>query len=110
MYGTAATDDRGRIADRLVLRALGWEPGTSIHVEVHGGVAVVTAGPGGPSRLTAPGHLRLPAKVRHQLGLRSGDRVLLVARPAALQLLLYPPAALDALLTSTGSTPSGGQT
>lgn len=102
-------DDRGRVTDRSLFRALGWGPGTFIHVEVDGGVAVVTSGPGGPGRLTTPGQLRLPATIRHQLGLRPGDRVLLVARPAAARLLLYAPAVIDALLASSGSSPSGGR-
>jgi hypothetical protein len=108
VYGMAAMDDRGRLTERLVLRALGWTPGTSIYLNVDGCIAVVTAGPGGPNRITAPGHLRLPATVRHLLDLRPGDRMLLVARPAASRLLLYRPASLDALLASTVLTPSGG--
>jgi hypothetical protein len=110
VYGMAAMDDRGRITDRSVLRALGWIPGTSIHTEVAGAVAVLTARPGGPGQVTAPGHLRLPATVRHRLGLRPGDRMLLAGRPAASRLLLYPPATLDALLASTELTPSDGPT
>jgi hypothetical protein len=106
VYGMAAMDDRGRITDRLVLRSLGWIPGTSIHLDVIGDVAV--ARPGGPIRITAPGHLRLPATVRHQLGLRPGDRVLLVARPATSRLLVYPATALDALLAGSRPASSGG--
>jgi hypothetical protein len=101
-------DDRGRLTDRPVLRALGWIPGTTLRMEVDGRVAVVTAGPRGSSQITAPGHLRLPATVRHQLGLRPGDRILLAARPAASRLMLYPPATLDALLATTALYPSGG--
>ncbi len=106
VYGMAAMDDRGRITDRLVLRSLGWIPGTSIHLDVHGDVAV--ARPDGPSRITAPGHLRLPAIVRQQLGLRPGDRVLLVARPATSRLLVYTATALDALLAGSRPASSGG--
>jgi hypothetical protein len=104
VYGMEAMDDRGRLTDRSVLRALGWIPGTSIHIEVESGVAIVTARPDGSTQITAPGHLRLPATLRH----RPGDRVLIAGRPGASRLLLYPPAALDALLASTVLSPSGG--
>lgn len=107
VYGMAAMDDRGRITDRSVLRALGWIPGTPIRMEVDGGVAVITAGPDGPSQITPPGHLRLPATVRHRLGLRPGNRMLLAAIPAAPRLLLYPPGTLDAVLASTALSPFG---
>lgn len=108
VYGMAAMDDRGRITDRPVLSALGWIPGTSVHVEAKGDVAAVTAGCGGTGQVTAPGRIRLPASVRHRLDLRPGDRLLLVGRPAASLLLLYPPTALDALLASTELWPPAG--
>lgn len=108
VYGMAAIDDRGRIADQLVLRALRWDPGTGVDIEVNGGVAMLTARPGGVDRVTHAGRFRLPASVRHQLCLAPGDRVLLVARTAASQLVVYPPATLDAILASTGPSSSGG--
>ncbi len=104
VYGMAAMDDRGRIADRSVLRVLGWDAGTRVRVDVDSGIAVVSAEPNGPSRITTSSHLRLAASVRHRLGLRPGDRMLLSASPTALRLRLYPPAALDAFLASAGST------
>jgi hypothetical protein len=108
VYGMAAIDDRGRIADQLVVRALRWDPGTCIGVDVDGGVAMLTARPDGVGRVAHTGRVRLPASVRHQLRLGPGDRVLLVARPAAAQLIAYPPAALDAILASTWPSSPGG--
>jgi hypothetical protein len=104
----AAMDDRGRVADRSVLRVLGWDAGTRVRVEVAAGIAVVTADLSGPSRITASSHLRLAASVRHRLGLRPGDRLLLAASPAASRVVLYPPAALDALIDRGGSTGRSG--
>jgi hypothetical protein len=105
----AAMDDRGRLSDRSVLGSLSWTPGTAVGVHVQDGIdgaaAVVVAG--GSGRITAAGHLRLPAAVRHRLGLRAGDRVLLAAHPAAARLVCYPPATLDAVLARFGTTASG---
>ncbi len=41
VYGLAAIDSSGRIADRTVIRALGWKPGTRLHIREGSGVIVV---------------------------------------------------------------------
>ncbi|GGM67950.1 hypothetical protein GCM10011608_61470 [Micromonospora sonchi] len=41
VYGVAAIDVSGRIADRTIIRALGWAPGTRLHVRECSGVIVV---------------------------------------------------------------------
>ena len=110
LYGMATMDSRGRLAEQAVLRGLGWSPGTPTEVRVSGGLVFVAAGTGAGSAVTSHGHLRLPAIVRHCLGLRPGDRVLLVGRPAEAVLVLYPPTALDALLARPAADPSGGPT
>nr|CEL13584.1 hypothetical protein [Kibdelosporangium sp. MJ126-NF4]CTQ99270.1 hypothetical protein [Kibdelosporangium sp. MJ126-NF4] len=48
--------------------------------------------------ITKDGHLRLPAPIRHRIGLRTGDRVLLAAKVDQQTLTVYPPAVLDVLL------------
>jgi hypothetical protein len=108
-YGMAAMDVRGRLSDRSVLDALGWVPGTAVGVEVEDGVsgAAAVVVTGGSGRITLAGHLRLPATVRHRLGLRAGDRVLLAAHPAVARLVCYPPATLDAVLAGFGTIASG---
>lgn len=108
VYGMAAMDCRGRIADQAVLRALGWPPGTPTDVRTSGGIVIVAAGAGDAGTVTTHGHLRLPAAIRHRLGLQPGDRVLLVGRPTEARLIIYPPAALDELLACADLDPSGG--
>jgi hypothetical protein len=95
VYGLSAVDDRGRLADRAVWRALGWTPGTRLQIRVAGGLVVVDADPGGAFAVTRQGHVRLPATVRHWCGLAGGDRLLLAADPALGRLVVYPPEALD---------------
>nr|WP_232327808.1 hypothetical protein [Kibdelosporangium sp. MJ126-NF4]CEL13426.1 hypothetical protein [Kibdelosporangium sp. MJ126-NF4]CTQ99115.1 hypothetical protein [Kibdelosporangium sp. MJ126-NF4] len=48
--------------------------------------------------ITKDGHLQLPALVRHRIGLRTGDRILLAADVDQQTLTVYPPAVLDVLL------------
>jgi hypothetical protein len=98
VYGLAAVDCRGRVADRAVVHALGWTPGTCLDIRQARGLLVIRADTRGVFRVTAQGHLRLPATVRHGCGLVPGDRVLLAADPDRDLLVVYPPAALDDLL------------
>ncbi len=99
VYGLAALDDRGRIADRVVLRALGWSAGLRLVIDESRGLLVIYPEAGGPAQVTGQGHLRVPAPLRHRCGLHSGDRVLLAADPGHSRLVVYPPAALDAFVS-----------
>jgi hypothetical protein len=95
VYGLSALDTRGRLADRVVWRALGWTPGTRLQIRTAGGLVVVDADPGGAFAVTRQGHVRIPATIRHWCGLAGGDRLLLAADPALGRLVVYPPEALD---------------
>lgn len=97
MYGLAAVDCRGRVADRAVVMALGWVPGTRLNIRESGGLLVICTDTHGVFSVTKQGHLRLPASVRHCCGLVPGDRVLLAANPQGDLLIVYPPATLDDL-------------
>jgi len=97
VYGLAALDDRGRLADRTIMRALGWSAGLRLDIREAVGLLVVHARPDGEFRVTGQGHLRLPALIRRRCGLEPGDRVLLAADPPQRQLVIYPPAVLDDL-------------
>nr|WP_307813050.1 AbrB/MazE/SpoVT family DNA-binding domain-containing protein [Micromonospora veneta] len=110
MYGLAAIDNSGRIADRTVIRALGWGPGTRLHIREGSGVIVVRLDRQGvfTVTVTGQGHLHLPAAVRHWCGLTAGDRVLLAANPADGLLVLHPPAALDAMVVAVHADVLGG--
>ena len=105
IYGLSAVDDRGRVADRLVMRALGWSAGLRLDIHETAGVLTVLTDPNGDYQVTGQGHLRLPTPLRHRCGLAAGDRVLLAADPERSRLAIYPPAALDTLLSQQ---PAGG--
>ncbi|WP_346115980.1 AbrB/MazE/SpoVT family DNA-binding domain-containing protein [Micromonospora coerulea] len=108
VYGLAAIDNSGRIADRTVIRALGWGPGTRLHIREGSGVIVVWLDRQDVLTVTGQGHLHLPAAVRHWCGLTAGDRVLLAANPADGLLVLHPPAALDAMVVAVHADVLGG--
>jgi hypothetical protein len=99
VYGMAAVDDRGRLADHVVVQALGWRAGTRLDVRIVDRLIVVAASVAGVCGVTVRGHVRLPVAVWRGCGIDPGDRVLLAAEPADGLLVVCPVAALDAMLT-----------
>jgi hypothetical protein len=47
VYGLSALDDRGRVADRTIMRALGWSPGLRLDIDETAGVLTLRPDPGG---------------------------------------------------------------
>jgi hypothetical protein len=96
----AAVDCRGRIADHTIVSSLGWKPHASVDIRISRSLLLIRPNPDGVFHITNQGHLRLPAEIRHCCGIQTADRVLLVAYPERDLLVVYPPAALDALVAS----------
>jgi hypothetical protein len=108
VYGLAAVDRRGRIADHAIMHALGWQPGTRLDIRETRGLLLIHADPHGMFSVTTQGHLRLPAPIRHHCCLIPGDRVLLAANPSRDLLVIHPPAALDDMLAQRHAGILGG--
>jgi hypothetical protein len=109
VYGVAAVDCRGRIADRLVTGALGWAPGMRLSIREDRGLILLAGDERGVFSLTPQGHIRLPVGVRRWCALAAGDRVLLVAVPQQGSLVVFPPAAVDDMLRRCHSAMLGGE-
>ncbi|GFJ93089.1 hypothetical protein Prum_067310 [Phytohabitans rumicis] len=90
VYGLATLDDRGRVADRALIRSLGWVGGTRLDICEVRGLVLVRADLCGVFAVTGLGHVRLPAVVRHRCDLAGGDRVLLAADRAQGRLVVHP--------------------
>ncbi|WP_435233291.1 AbrB/MazE/SpoVT family DNA-binding domain-containing protein [Micromonospora aurantiaca (nom. illeg.)] len=108
MYRLASVDSSGRLRDRSIIGAMGWEPGARLDIRQGGGVIAVRRDPQGVFTVTGQGHLLLPSAVRHWCGLSAGDRVLLTADPAANLLVVYPPMALDEMIAQAERAVLGG--
>jgi hypothetical protein len=100
VYGLAVMDCHGRLADRAIVRSLGWAPGRRLDLRWVDGSVLVVPDPDGITRIGGDGYLRLPVPLRRRCHLAVGDRVLLAADPTGQRLLLHPPAALDTLLAA----------
>jgi hypothetical protein len=101
VYGLASVDSRGRVTDKAIPRALGWSPGTRLDIRASGGLLIVHACPDGVFAVTNQGYLGLPAPVRRWYGFPANDRVFLVAEPDDTRLVVYSPAALDAMVATS---------
>src|SRR5258705_3249985 len=97
-YALSAVDKSGRVADRSIVRMLGWLPGTRLDIREHAGVIVVASATDGVHRIDDRGHLHLPLTVRRWCRIATGGRVLLAADRATGLLMAYPVAVLDTLL------------
>ncbi|MGO1053020.1 AbrB/MazE/SpoVT family DNA-binding domain-containing protein [Crossiella sp. CA198] len=97
-YGMGSIDASGRIANRTVVKALGWRTGDRLEFQVAGGVIVARPVPHGLATMWHAPYVAIPAPIRHLCGLRSGDRVFVVAHPAHQNLIVYTTPVLDQLL------------
>jgi bifunctional DNA-binding transcriptional regulator/antitoxin component of YhaV-PrlF toxin-antitoxin module len=97
VYGLTAVDGRGRVADRTVTQALGWQPGNPLSIRVTNGLIIVAAADG-PVAVSNQRRVHLPAAARHACRIAAGDRVLLAAEPDDGLLVVHPLATLDAMV------------
>ncbi len=108
-YAVSAVDKSGRVADRNVVRAMGWAPGTRVSIRERGGTIVVAPATDGVHRIDDRGYLLLPLAVRRWCHLTAGDRLLLAADPAAGVLVGHCFAVLDRLLADVHAAVAGGE-
>jgi hypothetical protein len=109
VYALSAVDKSGRVADRSIVRVLGWVPGTRLDIREQAGIIVACAAADGVHCIGDRGHLHLPLAVRRWCRLTAGDRVLLAADCATSVLVAHPLAVLDRLLAGVHPAMAGGE-
>ncbi len=111
VYGIGRVDASGRVADRAVTCALGWDAGDRLTLTAEAGVVVARRDPGGMVTVPTRPCVVIPAALRHRCGLHAGDRVLLAALPREDALAVYPLAVVDQTIRARGPFPhrEGGQ-
>lgn len=108
-YALSAVDKSGRVADRSIVRVLGWMPGTRLDIREKAGTIVARPAADAVHFIDDRGHLHLPLAVRRWCRLTPGDRVLLAAIRASGVLVAHPLAVLDRLLADAHAAVEGGE-
>ena len=104
-YGIGRIDASGRIADRAVTTALGWNGGDRLTLTADSGVVTARRDPGGMITLPNRAYIAIPAALRRRCGLEPGDRVLLAAALEDDTLTAYPLAVVDQAIRAFAASP-----
>jgi hypothetical protein len=81
LVSTSRTGHSGRIHERLLLRELGWEPGSRVDMDTRHGL-IIAAAPAGQHTIDHRGAIKLPATLRRLCNITYGPPfVLAVAVP-----------------------------
>ena len=107
VYGTGRMDESGRVADRAMTGALGWQRGDRLTFTAAAGVVIARRDPAGMVTMPAKPYLVIPAALRRRCGLRAGDHVLLAASPGQDMLAAYSFAVVDQALREYAPVPAG---
>lgn len=67
VYALSAVDQSGRVADRSVVRALGWSPGTRLDIREHDGLITIRSAADGVHVIDVRGYLHLPLAARPRI-------------------------------------------
>jgi hypothetical protein len=105
IYGSGRIDASGRIADRVIMTALGWRGGERLTLTASAGVMTARRDPGGIVVVPPQPCIVIPAAARSRCGLRTGDRVLLAAQPAQDSLTAYSFSVVDRALRAHAPLP-----
>ncbi|MFF1819733.1 hypothetical protein ACFVWG_20705 [Kribbella sp. NPDC058245] len=100
VYGLSTIDNRGRLVDTKLMRALAWKPDLQAAITATRGVLIITPDVTASLRVTSQGQVRIPAPPRHLCALIPGDRVFLATDSDRTRVQVYSPAALDVLLAN----------
>jgi len=102
-------DSSGRVGDRAMTSALGWQPGDRLTLTAAAGVVIARRDPGGMATMPSKPYIVIPAALRRRCGLRPGDRVLLAVFPDRDALAAYSLAVVDQALRAHALVPGEGR-
>ncbi|MFI6313204.1 hypothetical protein ACIBEK_24150 [Nocardia fusca] len=100
LLGMSTVADGGRVSDKPLLDALGWDSSARLGIEsLDTGVLRARAAADGTVPVSPKGFFRVPFRVRRRALLFLGDRVLLLAHRKRSALLIYPPAVIGEMFS-----------
>jgi len=101
LYGFGRMDESGRVADRAMTCALGWQPGDRLTLTAAAGVVIARRDPAGMVTLPSKPYIVIPAELRRRCGLR--------VFPARDALAAYSFAVVDQALRAHAPVPGEGR-
>jgi hypothetical protein len=108
IYGMGRIDASGRVADRVVTQALGWQLGDRLTLSGTSGMVLARRDPAGMLALGHKPYITIPAVLRTRCGLNAGDRVLLAASLDEDLLTVYPLSTLHQAIRDGRPAEGGG--
>lgn len=100
LLGTARLDRSGRVHERALFCALGWEPGHELEIDTVEEMIVIRSVSAGGHRIDDRRALALPAAARRMCGITIGPPVVLVAAVPEQTLLIHPATTVTRLLAA----------
>jgi bifunctional DNA-binding transcriptional regulator/antitoxin component of YhaV-PrlF toxin-antitoxin module len=108
LLGVAAVSHSGRVRDRVLIYALGWQPGNRLRLDITDTAIVIRRAPDGRFSLNDRAQIFLPAGARAHFGIADNQRVALLADPTHGLLLVYTCAVVTAVLAGLNDSFLGG--
>ena len=109
LYDVGRVDESGRISNRDIIRALGWQPGDKLGVIPALGGIVILASPDGLLTMPAKPCIVIPTAARRIHNIETGDHVLLAAAPDYGIVIIHTRQAINDMLARyhSASPPAG---
>jgi bifunctional DNA-binding transcriptional regulator/antitoxin component of YhaV-PrlF toxin-antitoxin module len=108
LLGVAAVSHSGRVRDRVLINALGWQPGDRLRLDITNTAIMIRRDPQGRFSLNDRAQIFLPAGARAHFRIADNQRVTLLADPTHDLLSIYPCAVAAAVLAGLNHTFLGG--
>jgi bifunctional DNA-binding transcriptional regulator/antitoxin component of YhaV-PrlF toxin-antitoxin module len=109
LYGVGRVDASGRVSNRDIVRALGWQPGDKLEVIPALGGIVILSSPDGLLSVPLKPYIVIPAAARLLHNIEAGDHVLLAAAPEYGIVIIHTRQAVNDMLARYHSSfPSPG--
>ena len=109
LYDVGQVDESGRVSNRDIIRALGWQPGDKLDVIPALGGIVILASPDGLYTMPAKPCIFIPTAARRIYNIETGDHVLLAAAPDYGVVIIHTRQAINDMLARyhSASPPAG---
>ena len=100
LVSTSRMDRSGRVHERILLRELGWDPGSRVDMDTMHGMILIAATPTGQHIIDHRGAIKLPASLRRLCGFEYGPPLVLAAVVPEQVMVVHPSTTVAHLLAA----------